>query len=128
MNGSDERLVVDTNILVYYLKGNQKVEKYFFDYAPVISFVAELEILSFPGLDSSNLHAIERFLAEQLKIGYLPAMQQHILDIRKQKKLKLPDAIIAATAMYFHIPLVSSDKAFNHIQGLDFIYFEPPDV
>lgn len=56
---------------------------------------------------------------------YLPAMRDHMLRIRAQKKLKLPDAIIAVAAIHFNIPLVSADKAFAHIDGLNFIHFQP---
>jgi predicted nucleic acid-binding protein len=45
MNGI-ENIVVDTNILIYYLKGQYEVETYFLDKIPVLSFINELEVLS----------------------------------------------------------------------------------
>jgi predicted nucleic acid-binding protein len=47
------------------------------------------------------------------------------VKLRAKKKLKLPDAIVAATALYHNLPLVSSDKSFKGVEGLDFIYYEP---
>ena len=85
-------------------------------------------MLSFPDVNEQNVQEIKAFLADQYTIDYLPVMREHILNIRKQKAVKLPDAIITATAMHFGLPLVSSDKGFNKIEGLDFIYFEPPNV
>lgn len=60
MSGSNVR-VVDTNILIYYLSGVQEVEQYFFDYQPIISFVAEFELLSFPGISGEHLQLFESF-------------------------------------------------------------------
>ncbi|RYY08987.1 MAG: PIN domain-containing protein [Chitinophagaceae bacterium] len=71
---------------------------------------------------------MNQFLANQIVLEYIPEIKQIVVAIRSQKKLKLPDAIIAATAIYLDIPLVSSDKAFKNIDGLKFIYHEPPIV
>ena len=36
-------------------------------------------------------------------------------------KIKLPDAIIAATAIHYNLPLLSADKGFKNISGLTLI-------
>ena len=41
------------------------------------------------------------------------------IQIRRSKALKLPDAIIAATAIVLGSPLVSNDRAFRNIAGLE---------
>jgi len=46
MNGN--RLFVDTNILLYYLKGNEDVVELIVDKDLIISFITEIEILAFP--------------------------------------------------------------------------------
>jgi predicted nucleic acid-binding protein len=45
MNGN--RLFVDTNILLYYLKGNEEVVELISDKDLTLSFITELELLSF---------------------------------------------------------------------------------
>jgi predicted nucleic acid-binding protein len=40
------------------------------------------------------------------------------IDIRRVDKVKLPDAIIAATANYLNIPLLTADKGFNAIDRI----------
>jgi predicted nucleic acid-binding protein len=42
-------------------------------------------------------------------------------EIRKKSKLKLPDAIIAATSIFLHIPLVSFDSDFDKVDDLQII-------
>lgn len=40
------------------------------------------------------------------------------IDIRKTAKLKLPDCIIAATAKALGLPLLTSDKSFERVDGI----------
>jgi len=58
-----------------------------------------------------------------------------VVDINKQIKditikfkrkyaIKLPDAIIAATAQYLGTPLLSADKDFLSIKEINFIVYE----
>lgn len=47
-------------------------------------------------------------------------MIEQAIDLRRQKKMKWGDAIIAATAVAYGIPLMTRNKDdFNHITGLD---------
>jgi predicted nucleic acid-binding protein len=46
------------------------------------------------------------------------------IKIKQKHKIKLPDAIIAATAIYFNMPLVSADKDFSKVSNLQCILFE----
>lgn len=45
---SGNRLCVDTNILLYFLKGDQEVIEMISDKDLIVSFITELELLSFP--------------------------------------------------------------------------------
>ena len=47
------------------------------------------------------------------------------IDLRRNYKLKLPDAIIAATAIFLGIPLISADGHFDKIEDLVFIKYQP---
>jgi len=44
--------------------------------------------------------------------------------IRNKYKIKIPDAIIAATAIEFNIPLLTSDQGFEKVKELDLIYIQ----
>lgn len=39
-----------------------------------------------------------------------------VVVIKKKYSIKLPDAIITATAIVFQIPLITSDKGFKNIE------------
>lgn len=123
MNGND--ILIDSNILVYYMTGHENVKSYFNDFRPVLSFITELEVLSGSYLHPNQSGITEIFLAQYTVIDYLPAFKDIIVNLRRQKKLKIPDAIIAATAIYLEVPLVSADKGFNNIPGLDLILHDP---
>lgn len=123
MNGNE--ILIDTNIAIYYLKGDVAVRQYFHDNFPLISFITELEMLSGGDFTIDESADIKKFLSRQTTFEYLPDFKEIIIDIRSQKRLKLPDAIIAATAIYLDVPLVSADKGFKSISGLNFIYHDP---
>jgi hypothetical protein len=50
-----------------------------------------------------------------------PAIKRKVIDIRQKVKLKLPDAIIAASAIVLGLPVVTADKQFEKIPGLSAI-------
>ncbi|QQL48846.1 PIN domain-containing protein [Mucilaginibacter ginkgonis] len=121
MNGNSA--IIDSNILIYFLIGKVGVQKFFRKYECAFSFISELEVLS--GANGEDLLKAKNVIAEYRVIEYLPAIRDIVIDIRSKKKIKLADAIIAATAIYLKYPLISSDKGFFGIDGLDFVYHEP---
>jgi len=123
MNGID--LLVDSNIVVYFLFGYKNVQKYFLISRPALSFISELEVLSSSNFIGNDFDNAQSLLKKHEIIGYLPELRDIIVYIRSKKKLKLPDAIIAATAIYLNVPLVSADKGFMNIDGLDLILHDP---
>jgi predicted nucleic acid-binding protein len=48
-----------------------------------------------------------------------------VIDLRRKYSIKLPDAIIAATAIFLNIPLISADKHFEKIAELMFVLYQP---
>ena len=48
-----------------------------------------------------------------------------VVALRRQHRLKLPDAIIAATAQWLDIPLLTDDEGFKKVSGLDMILLKP---
>jgi predicted nucleic acid-binding protein len=53
-----------------------------------------------------------------------PEIKGLTIEFRKKSKLKLPDSIIAATAYYSKLPLLTSDKQFRTIEELNIIIYE----
>ena len=122
MNGN--RIFVDTNILLYFLKGDLEVIDMISDKDIVISFITELELLSFPSLTHESEKIIKGLLNNCLIIDISPEIKDLTIGFRKKSKLKLPDTIIAATSFYCKLPFWTADKQFRTIDELDIIIYE----
>jgi len=59
---SGNKLFLDSNILLYFLYGNKDVIQIISDKDVVISFITELELLSFPKLTSDQENNIKDLL------------------------------------------------------------------
>lgn len=51
-------------------------------------------------------------------------IKQETIIIRRNYGLKLPDCIVAATAIYLDLPLITSDKDFKKLKELNLMYYE----
>jgi predicted nucleic acid-binding protein len=65
------------------------------------------------------------FLEDCSVMNYNNGIRDITIDLRRKYKLKLPDAIIAATAIFLGIPLISADVYFSKITELLFIQYQP---
>ena len=92
------KAVFDTNILVDYLNGisaaNHEIERY---EEIAISIVTWMEVLA--GADDAEEEGVMREFLSRFKVQPVEkAVAERAIKIRRQHKLKLPDAIIWATA------------------------------
>jgi hypothetical protein len=122
MNG--DKFVVDTNIILYILSGDKIISKYLYRQNLYTSIICEIELLSFPDLDSKNEEQIKSFLREFRIISIDESIKEHAISLRKTYSLKLPDSIIAATAISLDLPLITSDKQFKKIKELQIDFYE----
>lgn len=118
---SGAKIILDTNALLLYLQGNFKIE---FDINEIgISVITKIEYLVNPELGAKDLYLFDE-LESQIKIFFLDKEDDSILKetikIRKKYKLKLPDAIIAATTIVNNAILFSADDIFAKIYNLKF--------
>lgn len=67
----------------------------------------------------SSKQLLRAFLSECYIVDIEPNIKDLTIDIRSKGKIKLPDAVIAATAIYFDLPLFTMDKGFNRINDLN---------
>ena len=125
MNGRN--IVLDTNILLYFLDGDKNVRHFFTEYNPIISFITELELLSSPEITTDEKILIKELISNLTIVNYSDVYKSDILKVRSLKKLKLPDAIIASLAISLDIAFVTADKALRNIKGLDLVFFEMPN-
>ena len=122
MNG--HRFLADTNMLIMLVEGNDRVAELFDGCQIFTSFVSELELLSESGLLTKQIKKLEHLLNDCTVIDINLAIKSKTIAIRRKHKIKLPDAIIAATAIILDLPLITADKGFKKIDGLTLILFE----
>jgi predicted nucleic acid-binding protein len=123
MNG---KILVDTNILVELLEGNSRIASYITDIEICISGITEIELLSNPALSKSDVTIIEELLKLCIKFDVLlPEIKLEASKYRRKKIIKkTPDAIIAGTAKYYSIPLLTMDKDFKSLSDVDVIIID----
>ena len=122
MNAID--FCADTNFAIYYLDGLACVEPYA-TAGLAISVVTQLEVLSKPGMAGAEEKAAEAFLQTCQLIELTDNVKQVVIALRRQHQVKLPDAIVAATALWLGVPLLTADKGFSRIAGLDVVLLDP---
>ena len=59
---------------------------------------------------------VHRFLERCDIVEIHRSLQDLAVDLRLRYKLKIPDAIIAATAIHLGIPLITADKTFGKLK------------
>jgi len=52
------------------------------------------------------------------------AIKTEVIQLRRNYSIKLPDSIIAATAIYFDLPLLTADRDFAKIEELNLMLYE----
>lgn len=100
--------VLDTNIILYFLGG--RLAEPLSPGPSTISVISELELLAYPGLVPSEEQRVRTFLAEIVVTELSQAIKGHAVDLRKRYALKLPDAIVAATALALDATLLTNDQ------------------
>jgi len=89
-----------------------------------ISFITQLELLSFKSLLKKEEKLINELISECVIIDLNNEIKRLTIEFRKRYKLKLPDCLVAATAQYLDIPLITADSDFKKIAELNLIYYE----
>ncbi len=108
-----KRLLLDTNALIALLKGNQSLVNLTSSAEWVgISVISVLEFSSFSGMTPPDLDLLREFEAAVTVVDLAhtnQALMQLIAQARLRTKLKLPDAIILASAALHDATLLTND-------------------
>jgi predicted nucleic acid-binding protein len=115
------RFVLDTNAVVSLLNGNHELAAQLEAAEYVgISVVTFLEFLAFDGLSLDDRKNFKRFCSrvEIVPLVHNDDLADNALTLRTQHRLKLPDAIIGATALCRKAILITNDSHFSDISTL----------
>lgn len=117
----DKEYLIDTNILIEYA-GNLLPEtadsfiSKIIDKQFTISIINKIEILG----HNTASKDIDVFIGLADILELTEAIANKTIELRKKYKTKLPDAIIAATAIVNQLSIITRDiKDFEKIEGLE---------
>jgi predicted nucleic acid-binding protein len=116
-----EQYLIDTNAVSHYLSailpqaGIDFMDKVI-DATPNLSVISQIELLCWQTSKSSQ---ISEFITDSLIFNITPEVVRICVSIRKNRKIKTPDAIIAATAIANNFTLITdNERDFENIPKL----------
>lgn len=119
-------MLCDSNILIYAAEPDDICcASYVQRNDAAIAVVSRVEVLGFPGFDHLSetcRSRLQEIVASMVELEMNEAVIQRAIALRRQRKISLADAIIAATALVHELPLVTRNvEDFKHISGLEII-------
>ena len=125
-------MVIDTDVLIWYMKGNKNAYKTIEDSKNFfISVVTYMELVQ--GMrDKNELNKLRRalhvwnskilYISEEISVKAMFFMEQHYLS----HSIQLADALIGATAISHGLPILTgSDKHYKILKDLQTKKFRP---
>ena len=118
--------ILDTSAVIKYLKKTFPEKGLSFmdsviDTQTSISVVSRMELLSWDG-NERDVEAAKTFVHNAHVVSLTEPVILKTIEIRRAYKLKLPDAIIAATALATNSTLLAdNDSDFLRVPGLSYI-------
>jgi predicted nucleic acid-binding protein len=107
------RYVLDTNVVLYLLGGR------LINLLPIgefyLSVISEMEILSYHSLTEADRVRIQQFLSQVTIVDLVGNVKHEAIALRQKYRLKLPDAIVCATALSIGGTLLSNDAQLGRV-------------
>jgi len=119
----DAGYLLDSNIIIGYLAGRlpasgMKLISSIVDQMPHISVISQIEVLRYNDTPE-NEAILNGFISNSVIYSLSPAVVQRTIELCKRSRIKLPDAVIAATALTEDFILVTRNiDDFKHVSGL----------
>lgn len=82
-----------------------------------------MELYAYHSNNDASLKILTSFLNSVTIINIDDKVKIKAIELRKKTKIKLPDCIIAASALAYNIPLITADKGFKKIEDIDLILY-----
>jgi predicted nucleic acid-binding protein len=109
-------LLIQISLFIYLF--NQRLAEPLPKGIPSCSIITEIELLSFANLSLQEEQIIIKQLAQIPVFGLTDKIKQKTIFLRRQYHLKLPDAIIVATALVENLLLLTNDSKLHQIDQL----------
>ena len=121
-----QQYLIDTNSVIDYLGNKIPASGMLFmntivDAIPNISIVTKIEVLGFIAPDEHH-KILQAFINDAVLLNLDDEVADKTINLRKASKIKLPDAIIAATALVKDLTLITRNVAdFKNVTDLKII-------
>jgi hypothetical protein len=121
MSGLPERCLLDTNAVVGLLRGQGGLLALTGQARWVgISIIAEIEFRAFPRLAPEDARLFAEFLERVTVVGLThhdAGLVDRVIALRRNERLRLPDAVVVASAVVHDACLVTADRQLLGLQG-----------
>jgi predicted nucleic acid-binding protein len=121
VNGID--FFVDTNVLIYILNGHRAVAG-ITHFPLAISVISEIELLGKKDITPFEIDIIRNLLNDCEIIKLTNSIKEIAISLKQKYSVKIPDAIIAATAKSFDLPLITADIDLKKIEGVNILLLD----
>ena len=116
--------LIDSNILIYFLNNLLSPEaEAFLKRAMLnrayVSVMTRIEILGWPDAETSSAQSTIDLINQFTEQPLTEEIVQKCIDIRCSRRIKIPDAIIAATALHLQMPLVTRNT--DDLKGIELL-------
>jgi len=108
--------LLDKNILIYHFGGRLLSDLP--EASLLYSVITEIELRSFARLSAQDMANIRLALSQMQRIELTDAVREKAIIIRRDEGLKLPDAIVVASAMVQGVILLTNDARLHKIKKL----------
>ena len=116
MNGI--KYLLDSNFILGMLKSTPAVlkmlaAKRLTSNQCAFTAITRMELLGFPGITRDEEHLIRATLDQFRYLAITLEIEDAVIDIRRTRRVKLPDALIAATALCHELELLTLDAGLQ---------------
>ncbi|MBO6794538.1 MAG: type II toxin-antitoxin system VapC family toxin [Balneolaceae bacterium] len=117
-------ILVDTNIIIYHTNGDSSLEQILDGNTIFVSDITEMEIFSYPNLSENDDELLRSYFDGLIRLSINDRVKTEAIKIRKKSKIRLLDAIIAATAKVYDLVFICADSDFDRIQDFKYMKYE----
>ena len=109
------KTLIDTNIAIGYIGARLSIQLMdklddLLNNEYHISIINKIEMLGYPGLDKNEELRFNLFIDHSFMHQVDDRVIEKTIDIRKKHKIKLPDALIAATCLINGLDIITLNK------------------
>ena len=120
--------LLDTNTIIYFLDGLlpekslDLLEEKLDETGSNISIISKIELLGWQAPSENAYRKVESFINDSDVFALTGDIALKAIELKRNRKIKLPDAVIAATAIVNDLTLISrNDEDFKKVHGLKYI-------